>query len=277
MNKITISHLFRELSQDVSELIDFKTLSKESSSQFPFSSSKINDTYYINYSRDAANAEIKDIQELLEYLIIFCHELAHCLNKHNGYKTDSLSKERCLETHADHQGANMATYIYAEGKKFDKILANFNYTENKYKESLFCQNMAGALNKLYFDFYKHNTSSKYLPPEERIITHIMGIAACFFRNQDYLSSSTRYINILQGLVKYVDSQITNNFDASNLDSLIPEIRNTHQEIQGINREITQISNPNLKASFGTSYTGNIPRFIKDKLNRETDDLLRKLK
>lgn len=277
--KLTISSLFENLNKDVHSLINFNICSTISSSRFPFSSTKKGNQYYINYSKDAGDAEINDIQEFFEYLFIYCHELAHCLNKHNGYRTDVILKDCALETMADHQGTLIAMSIYTYGKNINEILIqNFNCNKNtKYNESLFCQNVAGALEKLYFDFYKENRSRKYLPAGKRIVTHIMGIGSFFQRNRKFLSFKEQYIAIMAKIIVNLNDTIIDIRDMPSMEEVITEIKVTHQEIQGDKKQITEIKNPLLVSSFGTSYKGTMPLFLKNRIEQEIQDALKKLK
>ncbi|MDC4825685.1 hypothetical protein NQ838_15225, partial [Acinetobacter baumannii] len=126
MAKITVKELFEILNDDLKDLIVFNVKTEDKGNSYPvFSSNKKRelDEYLISYMRDAGHHEISDLAELMEYVIIFSHELAHCLNKHSTYKPEEKIESVVMEGVADIMAGRIATAFYTYGTNLKKVIA----------------------------------------------------------------------------------------------------------------------------------------------------------
>lgn len=281
---ITIHQLFTYLCADVKKLItiDLK-IEHLNSSTTHFSSNKVKDEekYLIKVSKDAGGYKITSVEELMEYVIIFGHELTHCINKHNSFNPEDNNEFIATEMHADFQGARIATALYTYGYNLRKIIEkNFNYPDKiKKDKKKYCELISKSISKLYKDYFNDNTSPRYPNKNTRLSLCVGGIASFFYRSPQFQQQVGEYalINIL--ITKNLDPDILSNFNSTVDDSfdLIETVQKVHNKIQGTKLYITNIKNPNLENIFGTSYHQSIytKSIQKEKMRGEILSALKK--
>jgi len=264
LSKINVEQLFILLCADVKHLITFEVETQNKGNSFiHFSANKLKDQkkYLIKYSKDAGNANIKDVEELLEYVVIFCHELTHCLNDHSTFQAGSNKEVMAMETHADFQGARIATALYTYGKNLRKILReDFKYADKLKKDkTTFCKLMGRVFTKLYYDFYKDGDTTKYLEPFERVGMNIAGVASFFYRSPQFLQVRGEYVGMHLKMITSLDNEIVEAYqNKSSLKGfqIIDEVVAVHRKIQGNRPKITEIRSPIFEPIFGTNYHKN---------------------
>ncbi len=263
MAKITVKELFEILNEDLKDLITFNVTTVEKGNSYPFFSSNKKselDEYLIQYMKDAGRHEINDLAELMEYVIIFSHELAHCLNKHSTYKEEEKIESIVIEGLADIMAGRIATAFYTYGSGLKKIIAE-NYNDdgqNLRDRNTFCILMGKALSKLYFEFYKQNSSTSYPPPAQRVALNITGITSFFYRSPKYQGIRGDYTAINIKLSLSLDSSILTDISETSpndksVDDFMKKIHELHLKIQGSDEQINDIKSPRFKHIFGTKY------------------------
>lgn len=264
MKQITVKQLFILLCADVKSLIKFDVQAVDSGfSRSHFSANKLKDIakYYVKYSRDAGNYQINNIEELMEYVVIFGHELTHCLNNHSVYKTESKSENIAIETHADFQGARIATALYTYGTNLKKIIKEDYEYHDKYKKdkTAYCKLMARVFSKLYHDVYLNNDIPEYYPSAfKRVGLNIAGVASFFYRSPQFQKRKGEYVgmhlimvkNLEEGIIKSIYDEKAENFESN---EWIDNVVNIHRIIQGDDFQINDIESPAFEPVFGTSY------------------------
>lgn len=261
---ITIYQLFNFLCADVKKLITIDlNIEYLQSSSTHFSSNKAKDQekYFIKISKDAGSYKITSLEELMEYVLIFGHELTHCINKHNSYNPEDNNEFIATEMHADFQGARIATALYTYGYNLQKIIFNvFKYPiKKKKKKQEYCTLISKSISKLYKDYFIDNESFRYPKKLTRLSLCVGGIASFFYRSPQFQQEIGEYalLNIL--ITKNLDEDILNHFSNTFHESLdlINVVQSVHRKIQGTKLYITNIKNPHLENIFGTSYHQNI--------------------
>lgn len=264
MLKINVEQLFILLCADVKSLITFEVEAIDKGYSLPhFSANKLKDhkKYLIKYSRDAGNAHIKDVEELLEYVVIFGHELTHCLNDHSAFQVSSNNELIAMETHADFQGARIATALYTYGINLRKILkVDFKYDDKLKKDkTIFCKLMGRVFTKLYYDFYIDGDTRTYPEPFKRVGMNIAGVASFFYRSPQFLQARGEYVGMHMVMIGALDKKIIEiNHKISSLKELnfIDDVVSVHRQIQGNRLRITDIKSPVFEPIFGTNYHKN---------------------
>lgn len=263
MAKITVKELFEILNEDLKDLITFNVTTVEKGNSYPFFSSNKKselDEYLIKYMKDAGRHEINDLAELMEYVIIFSHELAHCLNKHSTYKEEEKIESIVMEGLADIMAGRIATAFYTYGSGLKRIIAE-NYNDdglNLRDKKVYCILMSKALSKLYFEFYQENISKDYPSPALRIGLNITGITSFFYRSRQYQKVKGDYLQINMDISLNLDPLIltdmteTSSNDKS-VDEFMQKTLELHIKIQGDEGQINDIRSPDLKHIFGTKY------------------------
>lgn len=197
MSTLNIEKLFKLLIIDIKNIfsLDIEVIERTSGRNH-FSSNKVKgeDKYIIYYSEDAGAAEIHTVEELMQFVVIFGHELAHCLNKHNTFRSSLKEEDVAIESMADFQGARIATALYTWGDNLKKLLKeDLQYPDELKKLKIeYSKLMGRVFSKLYKDFYKDNTSSSYPHPCKRVGLNIAGVASFFI---DYLSIKSSKVNM----------------------------------------------------------------------------------
>lgn len=194
---LTIYQLFNFLCADVKKLITIDlNIEHTKSSATHFSSNKIKgkEKYLINISKDAGSYKITTIEELMEYVLIFGHELTHCINKHNSYNPENNSEFIATEMHADFQGARIATALYTFGFNLNKIIINeFKYLEKlKKNKRQYCILISKSISKLYNDYFYDTTSSRYPNKNTRLSLCIGGTTSFFYRSPQFQQETGEY-------------------------------------------------------------------------------------
>ncbi|HAV3158472.1 hypothetical protein [Acinetobacter baumannii] len=263
MAKITVKELFEILNEDLKDLIVFNVKTNEKGNSYPvFSSNKKRelDEYLISYMKDAGHHQISDLAELMEYVIIFSHELAHCLNKHSTYRPEEKIESVVMEGLADIMAGRIATAFYTYGTNLKKVIAEkYNIDGlNLRDRNTFCILMGKALSKLYFEFYKENNSKGYPPPAQRVALNITGITSFFYRSPQYQDIRGDYTAINIKLTVSLDSSILTDLSETcpkdkSVDDFMKKIHELHLKIQGSDEEINDIKSPRFKHIFGTKY------------------------
>lgn len=263
MAKITVKELFEILNEDLKDLIVFNVKTEDKGNSYPvFSSNKMRelDEYLISYMKDAGHHEISDLAELMEYVIIFSHELAHCLNKHSTYKPEEKIESVVMEGLADVMAGRIATAFYTYGTNLKKIIAEkYNIDDQNLRDrNTFCILMGKALSKLYFEFYRENSSKGYPPPAQRVALNITGITSFFYRSPKYQGIRGDYLAINIKLSESLDSSILSDISETcsnnkSVNEFMQKVLELHLKIQGNEEQINDIGSPDLKHIFGTKY------------------------
>ena len=101
MSILTIENLFKLLVIDIKNIfsLDIDVVESTSSkSHFSSNKAKGEDKYRIYYSKDAGKAEIHTVEDLMQYVVIFGHELTHCINKHNAFRSSLKEENVAIES-----------------------------------------------------------------------------------------------------------------------------------------------------------------------------------
>ncbi|HAV6046970.1 TPA: hypothetical protein JI284_19225 [Acinetobacter baumannii] len=280
MAKIKVKQLFTFLCADLKNLIRFNVIAEEKGNSYPvFSANKKKelDEYLIKYMSDAGNHEINDVADLMEYVLIFCHELAHCLNKHSVYKPQDNAEYSAMEAHADFLAGRMATAFYTYGYNLRRIIeTDYKYDKKIQRDkTAYCKLMAKAISKAYFDFYKGNEDPRYPHPTERVGLHIAGISSFFYRSPQFQTKRGEYVMINLVVTLNLDSSIHQDMsEAKVLDKadskFLKHVLDVHLKIQGDQQQINDIKSPPLQDIFGTQYINNenIRRMHKEHMKNE---------
>lgn len=265
MSSITVQQLFKFLCADVQRIIKLDVNVVDKGFSLPhFSANKLKDVekYFIKHSRDAGNFKITNVEELLEYVVIFGHELTHCLNKHSGYTAENNRENVAIETHADFQGSRIATALYTYGVNLKKILKeDFKYPDKLKKDkTVYCKLMGKVFSKLYYDFYLEGDSKAYPDAFKRVGMNIAGVASFFYRSPHFLQARGEYVGMHLLMILALDKGIIDsNYDESKPPEkfdFIHDVVSVHRKIQGDNTRITDIESPMFEPIFGTNYHKN---------------------
>lgn len=280
MAKIKVKQLFTFLCADLKNLIKFNVIAEEKGNSYPeFSANKRKELneYLIKYMTDAGNYEIQNVVELMEYVVIFCHELAHCLNNHSVYKPEKNVEFAAMEGHADFLAGRMATAFYTYGTNLQKIIKDdYKYDEKDQRnKTAYCKLMGQAFSKLYFDYYKGNEHPRYPHPTERVGLHIAGVSSFFYRSPRFQVVRGEYVLINMLLVKNLAPEIITEMgkahESNKTESeFISHVLDVHLKIQGEQPQINDIESPQLHHIFGTQYIKNerIRRMHKEHMKNE---------
>lgn len=280
MARIKVKQLFTFLCADLKQLIRFNVVPVDKGfSHVDFSANKKSELneYFIKYTTDAGNYEIKDVVELMEYVLIFCHELAHCLNNHSVYRPEENTEYSAMEAHADFLAGRMATAFYTYGYNLQRIIETvYKYNKKDQRDkTVYCKLMAKAISKLYFDFYKGNEDPRYPHPTERTGLNIAGISSFFYRSPQFQTVRGEYIMINLVITMNLDPEIhTDMREASILgeanSKFMEHVLDVHLKIQGDTSQINDIQSPLMQHIFGTQYIKNerIRRMHKEHMKNE---------
>ncbi|PWB14211.1 hypothetical protein DCO44_09875 [Acinetobacter sp. AM] len=280
MSKIKVKQLFTFLCADLKKLIEFNVLPVDKGNSTPeFSANKKKELneYLIKYMSDAGNYTINDVVELMEYVIIFCHELAHCLNNHSVYKPEQNDEFSAMEAHADFLAGRMATAFYTYGINLMNIIEkDYKYDKKTQRDkNAYCQLMAKAFNKLYAEYYKENEHPRYPHPTERVGLNIAGVCSFFYRSPQFQTTQGEYVMMNYVMTKNLDSNYFNDMEEANnsgkLESnFMNHVLDVHLKIQGDSMQINDIGTTQLHNIFGTQYIKNeqIRRHHKEHMKNE---------
>ncbi|HDV0685957.1 TPA: hypothetical protein RHI37_003593 [Acinetobacter baumannii] len=280
MAGIKVKQLFVFLCADLEKLITFDVSPVDKGfSNIDFSANKKRELnkYFIKYTTDAGNYELKDVIELMEYVLIFCHELAHCLNNHSVYKPEENAEYTAMEAHADFLAGRMATALYTYGYNLRKIIEiDYKYDKKDQRtKSVYYKLMSKAISKLYFDFYEGNEDPRYPHPTERVALNIAGISSFFYRSPQFQTESGDYIMANWTLTMNLDSEIHTAMREARIlgeanANFIKHVLDVHLKIQGDSPQINDIQSPQMHHIFGTRYIKNeqIRRLHKEHMKNE---------
>lgn len=278
MSTLNIEQLFKILVIDLKSIfhLDIEVF-EVGSSQSHFSCNKVIgvNKFRINYSKDAGKAVINSVEELMQYVVIFGHELAHCINHHNAYHTRLTHENIAMESMADFQGARYATALYLWGKNLQEILRkNFDYTDGLRRNLIhFCKLMGRVFSILYNDFYKDNNSSLYPHPCNRVTMNINGICSYLYRSPQNLHNPGFYVianyYITVSLNEDVQKDMITHKNVTHDKNHFLEV---HRKIQGDNLQITEINNIKAQSIFGTAYHKTDEEHLKQKKEMKNEIL-----
>lgn len=286
MERIKVKQLFTFLCADLKSLIKFNVITVDMGfSNLDFSANKKRelDEYLIKYRTDAGNHEIRDVAELMEYVLIFCHELAHCLNNHSVYRPEENTEYSAMEAHADFLAGRMATAFYTYGYNLKRIIEkDYKYNRKDQRDkTIYCKLMSKAISKAYFDFYKGNENPRYPHPTERVGLNIAGISSFFYRSPQFQTVRGEYIMFNLVLTTNLSTEIhTDMREASILgeanSKFMEHVLDVHLKIQGEKPQINDIQSPLMHHIFGTQYIKNesIRRLNKQHMKNEILNFVR---
>ena len=212
---------------------------------------------------DAGNHTINDVVELMEYVVIFCHELAHCLNNHSVYKPEQNVEFSAMEAHADFLAGRMATAFFTYGINLRKIIEkDYKYDKKDHRSKIeYCKLMSKAFSKLYLEYYKGNEHPRYPHPTERVGLNIAGVCSFFYRSPQFQTVRGEYVMWNFVMTKnldasyFADMQEAKNSGKSEA-SFMNHVLDVHLQIQGNNNQINDIGPNQLHHIFGTQYIKN---------------------
>lgn len=280
MARIKVKQLFVFLCADLKKLITFDVSPVDKGfSNIDFSANKKSELnqYFIKYTTDAGNYELKDVIELMEYVLIFCHELAHCLNNHSVYRPEENTEYSAMEAHADFLAGRMATALYTYGYNLQRIIGTvYKYDRKDQRtKSVYYKLMSKAISKLYFDFYKGNENPRYPHPTERLGLNIAGISSFFFRSPQFQTEQGDYIMSNWILSTNLDSEIQTDIKEASVlgeanSEFLKHVLDVHLKIQGDSPQINDIQSPQMHHIFGTQYINNeqVRRLNKERMKNE---------
>lgn len=125
----------------------------------------------IKIPKDFSNMEVSSDEDLVYILFLMGHELAHHINKHNSYITNTAEEHKAIETWADFFGVSISLTILVYDMNFRKNLKN-DYPSNDEQIRLVLR----VFDRLYNDVYK-NDSDKYESAEFRLGIIFTGITS----------------------------------------------------------------------------------------------------
>lgn len=270
MSILTIENLFKLLVIDIKNIfsLDIDVVESTSSkSHFSSNKAKEEDKYRIYYSKDAAKAEIHTVEDLMQYVVIFGHELTHCINKHNAFRSSLKEENVAIESMADFQGARIATALYTWGDNLKKVLKeDLKYPDELKKRKIeYSKLMGRVFSKLYKDFYQENMSSSYPHPCKRVGLNIAGVASFFYRMPQYQKQQGEYLWIHFYALNALDEDIRLAMGAYEEKKIERNnLLEVHRSIQGDKLQITAIDNIRAEPIFGTYYYKTDAEYLKHK-------------
>ena len=125
----------------------------------------------IKIPNDFSNMEVNDDETLVYILFLMGHELAHHINKHNSFITNTAEEHRAIETWADFFGVSISLTILFYDTNFRKHIINTYDSNDDY-----IRLVLRVFDKLYQNVYINN-SKKYESPEYRLNTVFVGIVS----------------------------------------------------------------------------------------------------
>lgn len=266
MSELTVKKLFTFLCEDLENLIKFDLVVVDKGNAYPeFSANKMKDEneYLIKYMTDAGNQVIESIEELMMYVVLFCHELGHCLNAHSTYRPEENVEYQALEAHADFLGGRLATAFYTYGLHLQKVIEEIlQYPESEQKcKTTYCKLMGRVISKLYFEYYRDKPHPRYPHPTERTSLNIAGVCSFFYRSPQFQTTQGEYIAMNMVMTLALDSTIHKELHEASLagtatSEFIQYVQSVHLKIQGEKNEINDIETPHLEHIFGSKYYKN---------------------
>lgn len=266
MSELTVKQLFSFLCEDLKLLIVFNVVVVDKGNSYPeFSANKMRDEneYLIKYMTDAGDQKIESIEELMMYVVLFCHELGHCLNAHSTYRPEENLEYQALEAHADFLGGRLATAFYTYGLHLRGVIGEvLQYPESEKKcKTTYCKLMGKVISKLYFEYYRDNPHPRYPHPTERTGLNIAGVCSFFYRSPQFQTTQGEYIAMNMVMTLALDPTIHKELHEASLtgtatSEFIQHVPSVHLKIQGDKSEINDIETPHLENIFGSKYYKN---------------------
>lgn len=263
MSRLTVKQLFNFLCEDLEHLINFNVVIVDKGNTYPeFSANKMKDEneYLIKYMTDAGNQEIENIEDLMKYVVLFCHELGHCLNAHSTYRAEENVENQALEAHADFLGGRLSTAFYTYGPNLKKIVVkDYQYPEDEQRnKQAYCKLMGNVFSKLYFEYYKDNSHPRYPHPTQRVSLNIAGVCSFFYRSPQFQAIPGEYITMNMVMTLALDSEIHQELHRAHQtgqanSNFIKHVYSVHRKIQGEKSEINDIEAPHLEHLFGSRF------------------------
>ncbi len=172
MNKIIAKDVIIDIARDFESffIIDYKVkldFGKHNGLSIKGTGSKTR----IKIPNEFANMEINSDEDLVYVVLLMGHELAHHINKHNSYITNTNEEHRAMETWADYFGISISLTILLYDTNFRKYIKG-KYLSNDEHIRLVLR----VFDRLYLKVYK-NSNSKYESAEYRLNTIFVGIVS----------------------------------------------------------------------------------------------------
>lgn len=125
----------------------------------------------IKIPNEFANMEINSDEDLVYVVLLMGHELAHHINKHNSYITNTNEEHRAIEMWADYFGISISLTILLYDTNFRKYIKGKYLSNDEY-----IRLVLRVFDRLYSNVYK-NSDSKYESAEYRLYTIFIGIVS----------------------------------------------------------------------------------------------------
>ncbi|MEG0482431.1 MAG: hypothetical protein RR569_04915 [Acinetobacter sp.] len=223
-----------------------------------FSSSVIGLKNVILIHKDPALKEIANIEDFLYFLFIFCHELAHCINRHNYHKDEAEIDTKAIEAWADYSSTLFAFELLYNGENTNKILRSYLGEKIDLKRLLI--HTANTIAEIYQTIFKDSDQNTYPLPSSRFHSTINGVSAFF---SDKFSMQGRIL-VTQKILLNIPEEIhldvlkwerTESVEEDKQEKVVltKKILKIHQKIQGKSGAIINDPLLNWNSVFATNY------------------------